>query len=73
MIAALLTLALAFRPDGLNEGDFRKLHEQLKPPSGEAWRSIPWKISLVEAQNLAAREKKPIFIWSMDGNPLGCG
>ena len=29
--------------------------------------------AVVEAQNLAAKEKKPLFIWSMDGNPLGCG
>jgi hypothetical protein len=69
MLTLILTLAL----QGLGESDFKELHEKLKPPTGEAWRSIPWTISLVEAQNTAAREKKPIFIWSMDGNPLGCG
>ena len=73
MIAALMALTLACGPDGLSNDEFRKIHEQLKPPTGEPWRSIPWKISLVEAQNLAAKEQKPIFIWSMDGNPLGCG
>ena len=69
MVAIVAALLL----QGLGEPEFKELHEKLKPPTGEAWRSIPWTISLVEAQNTAAREKKPIFIWSMDGNPLGCG
>jgi hypothetical protein len=72
MIAYLLLL-LAARQEALGEPEFRKLHESLKPPPAEAWRHIPWKVSLLEAQNLAAREKKPLFIWSMDGNPLGSG
>lgn len=72
MIALLLT-ALLTAQNGLTEGDCRKLHDSLKPPSAELWRDIPWKVSLLEGQNLAAREKKPIFIWSMDGSPLGCG
>ena len=69
MLAVIVALAL----QGLGEPEFKELHEKLRPPTAEAWRSIPWTISLVEAQNRAAREKKPIFIWSMDGNPLGCG
>ena len=72
MIAALLT-ALLVQSGGLSAEEFRALHDRLKPPADEAWRRIPWKVSLVEAQNQAAREKKPLFIWSMDGNPLGCG
>jgi hypothetical protein len=27
---------------------------------------------LLEAQRIAAEAKKPIFIWAMDGHPLGC-
>ena len=69
MLAVIVALAL----QGLGEAEFKALHDKLRPPAAEAWRSIPWTISLVEAQNRAAREKKPIFIWSMDGNPLGCG
>jgi hypothetical protein len=70
----MLTLLLfAAQAGGVSPEEFRTLHEKLKPPVGEAWRSVPWKVSLVEAQNAAAREKKPLFIWSMDGNPLGCG
>jgi hypothetical protein len=72
MTALLLTLLLGMQ-EGLTDADCRKLHDSLKPPTAEMWRNIPWKVSLLEAQNLAAKEKKPIFIWSMDGNPLGCG
>ena len=72
MIALLLTAMLSTQA-GLTEAECRKLHDSLKPPAAELWRDIPWKVSLLEAQNLASREKKPLFIWSMDGNPLGCG
>ena len=56
----------------LTEKEFRTLHEQLKPAADEPWRTIPWKISLLDAQRIAAQQKKPIFIWAMDGHPLGC-
>jgi hypothetical protein len=56
----------------LTEKEAAELHEQLKPAADEPWRTIPWQVSLLEAQRLAAKEKKPIFIWAMDGHPLGC-
>ena len=69
----MLTTIVALLLQGLGESDFKELHEKLRPPTHEAYRTIPWTISLVEAQNTAAREKKPLFVWAMDGNPLGCG
>jgi hypothetical protein len=48
------------------------LHKLLQPNQDELWRTIPWQIGLLDAQRIAAREKKPIFIWAMDGHPLGC-
>lgn len=54
------------------EEAFWKLHGQLQPGSDEPWRTIPWKIKLLEARKAAAGEGKPIFIWAMDGHPLGC-
>ncbi len=63
-------------PDGaaaeLSDTEFRKLHAELQPDSKALWRSIPWKISVLGAQQSAAEEKKPLFIWAMDGHPLGC-
>ena len=56
----------------LTDADFKRLQKQLQPAADEPWRTIPWKISLLDAQKTAAKEKKPIFIWAMDGHPLGC-
>lgn len=55
----------------LDEAAFHKWHPELNPQD-EQWLTIPWRVSLIEGQNLATREKKPLFIWAMDGHPLGC-
>src|SRR5262249_23184859 len=56
----------------LSVEEFQKLHQEVRPPKDERWRSIPWKLSLLEAQRVAASEQKPIFVWAMAGNPLAC-
>ncbi len=56
----------------LTDSEFRRLHAELQPAPDEAWLTIPWKISLLDAQKAAAEQQKPIFIWAMDGHPLGC-
>jgi hypothetical protein len=58
------------QPD-LSETEFKKLHAELVPPAAP-WRSIPWETSMIEAQNKSVQQGKLIFIWSMDGHPLGC-
>ena len=58
--------------EDLTEQRFLQLHKQLQPSADELWRTIPWRTSLLEAQKIAITEKKPIFIWAMDGHPLGC-
>ena len=57
--------------EDISDAEFRALHKQLQP-GDEPWRTIPWKISLLDAQRIAVTENKPIFIWAMDGHPLGC-
>ncbi|MCX8237876.1 MAG: hypothetical protein OSB05_03555 [Akkermansiaceae bacterium] len=37
-----------------------------------AWQRIAWKTDLWEAREEAARTGKPIYLWEMDGHPLGC-
>jgi hypothetical protein len=56
----------------LSEPEFRKLHRLLQPPRGEAWRSVPWELSVLEAREKAARAKKPVFMLVRSGHPLGC-
>jgi hypothetical protein len=59
-------------PNRLTEAEFHRLQKLLRPDDEQLWRSIPWKISVLDAQRVAAKENKPIFIWAMDGHPLGC-
>ena len=50
-----------------------QLIEVIAPSKSEqAWLSIPWETDLAEARRKAAAENKPIFLWEMDGHPLGC-
>jgi hypothetical protein len=56
----------------LDEARFREIQGELAPAADEPWRTIPWTIGLLDAQRQAARERKPMFIWAMDGHPLGC-
>ena len=56
----------------LTEKEFIKIKKVLTPDSTEPWKTIPWKLSVLEAQKVAAESKKPIFIWAMDGHPLAC-
>lgn len=57
----------------LTMADFEKLHKELQPPADELWRTIPWEVSIIEGRALAAKTKKPIFVWVASGEPLGCG
>jgi hypothetical protein len=71
-VIATIVAQSAKATDELNEAKFQELHQSLQTSTDEPWRQIPWKISLLEAQNIAAKSEKPIFIWAMDGHPLGC-
>jgi hypothetical protein len=56
----------------LTEEEFRRLHAELQPSKDALWRTVPWETSVLDAQQIAAEQKKPLFIWAMDGHPLGC-
>lgn len=38
----------------------------------QAWLQIPWETDLTSARRKAVAQNKPIFLWQMDGHPLGC-
>jgi hypothetical protein len=66
------SLLAAADPPSLSVAEFQELHKQLQPPKDEVWRTIPWKTSILEARDLASKEKKPVFMWAMVGHPLAC-
>ena len=72
MFATLIAAALLGAGPGLTTAEFEQLHAALQPVADAPWRTIPWQVSLLDARQDAARQKKPIFIWAMDGHPLGC-
>lgn len=52
---------------------FDEISRVIKPQAGEdKWADIPWLANLWQARQAAAKAGKPILLWEMDGNPLGC-
>ena len=54
----------------LSRADFDSIRAQLRL-HGQPWASVPWKVSVTAARDLAARSRKPIFLVVNTGNCLG--
>jgi hypothetical protein len=62
-----------FLLSGEDPDDFKTLHALIQPQGRElAWKQVPWLSDLWEARRLACESGRPIFLWEMDGHPLGC-
>ncbi len=66
----ITTLMLALSAQG-NDLD-RELADVLPTRRGNAYRLIEWKSDLLAARTEAKATGKPLFLWVMDGHPLGC-
>jgi len=66
MLAALAALTL------LGPTLDQRIAEILPTKEDEKWLSIPWRTDLTQARTDAQKENKPIFMWIMNGHPLGC-
>jgi hypothetical protein len=38
----------------------------------DKWLQIPWHTNLMQARLEAQRLNRPLFLWVMNGNPMGC-
>ncbi len=56
----------------LTTGEFEKLHKQLQIKD-QPWAAISWQPSITEARKLAAKENKPILLFTGNGHLLACG
>ncbi len=75
--AVLLSATFAFAGDDdapapLSLERFEELHAELQPDGVEPWQTIPWELDLFRARALAVERGQPLFLWSMNGHPLGC-
>ena len=62
---------VAFAQDpGTSSKEFTTLHAQLCKK--EKWETVPWKTDFYDAQAASIQDRRPIFIWAMDGQTLGC-
>lgn len=51
----------------------KSLIQEILPSAEEsAWSQIKWRTNLWEARREASKTGKPIYLWEMDGHPLGC-
>ena len=53
--------------------DFEKVYNFVLPSTKESkWREVPWIPGLWDGMQAAKKANKPMFIWAMNGDPLGC-
>jgi len=57
----------------VSEASFRKLVDSIFPkPGEEKWRQTPWVPNISTGRRMAQERKRPLFLWAMNGDPLGC-
>ncbi len=73
MLALLIAACSALAdPPIVTRAEFDRVHARLLPGTTAPWERVPWSIDLLGAARRSAREGKPLFIWAMNGHPLGC-
>lgn len=66
-------LISAIKSESLNDQQFEQLTEFIQPSASEdKWRETPWIPSIQGGREMSAEKNKPIFLWAMNGDPLGC-
>ena len=72
-VVALAPATYSAEP-ALSDAEYAAVLRTVRPAPGEdTFALVPWRTSLWEAREQAARQGKPILLWEMDGHPLGCG
>jgi hypothetical protein len=50
----------------------QKIASVAPQPDEDKWLTIPWRTNLMLARKESAKSGKPLFLWIMNGSPLGC-
>jgi len=62
----------AYRSGVKTRADFVRVSKFIKNPKADKWRKIPWIPSIWDGVEASQASNKPMFIWAMNGDPLGC-
>jgi hypothetical protein len=65
MLGLIVAIALAPTLD-------QKIAGVLPTAAEDKWLQIPWRTSLMKARVDAQSAGKPLFLWIMNGSPVGC-
>lgn len=65
LTALVVTAGFAAERD---ESSVRKRIDKIKKSEPSVWRKIPWTATLLDARRASEKEKKPIFLFTHDGN-----
>ena len=68
----LVSLFLTAAATGADLSLDEKISSVLPKESEERWLQIQWRTDFAAARVEANEAGKPIFLWMMDGHPLGC-
>jgi hypothetical protein len=72
LVAATLFLAAAVGSLPKPETLAARIASVLPTAEEERWLQVPWRTDLLRARAEAQRAGKPLFLWIMEGHPLGC-
>ncbi len=63
----------ALKSKGLSTKQFEQLTNFIRPSNTEdKWRQTDWIPSIRGGRKMGVAKNKPLFIWAMNGDPLGC-
>lgn len=66
-------LTAAIKSKSINDQQFDQLTKFIQPSASEdKWRETPWIPSIRDGRKMSVAMNKPIFLWAMNGDPLGC-
>ena len=71
----LLSSALHAQPAPAAEGAFNldaNIAATVPTNDEDRWLTIPWRTNLIKARLEAQNSNRPMFLWIMNGNPMGC-
>lgn len=72
MTACLLAATAVLLNAGARDPALEARVKSVMPTSQEdSWLQIPWRTDIQQARFEAQESNKPIFLWMMNGHPLG--